>query len=173
MEEKKEVIELNAYEAAAYWWINRIRRISEEINNKKDVYDERKMKFGEIFDYSKIKTKGYRKLYLELARRFEERAKNSNRYSVSTHIKNKGHQELILWLSEIMETEVPDIHIAEYKGEEVVVTIIKEGKHMPPQALLGNGNMQDITRRIPTKVRVNPIVKGSSQINNGTKEKGE
>ena len=82
MEKQTEIVTLNAYEAASYWWINRIRRVSEEINKKKDVYDERKMKFGEIFDYSKIGTKGYRKIFLELAKRLEERAKNNYKYNI-------------------------------------------------------------------------------------------
>ncbi len=153
------VVELNAYQTMAYWWVKRIKTITDEIKEHKEDFDPRKQQFAEIFDVENIGGRGYRKLYVFLTKKIKERCEGKRRFTQRTLINNKGHEELTKWLSEIMETEVPNINLATDNKTDTQIYITQE-KGQKPMTFVGETSYYGIIRQLPTKYKANAILCG-------------
>jgi len=158
-----QVVELTPYEAAAYWWIKRIKNVSEDILKEADLIDNRRTQFAQLFNYEKLKAKGYRRIYLELAKRIEERCNGKKVFSLRTSASYNGHKELTDWLTEIMGVEVPNITIGDLNSEDVLISVKKEdGKHL---VYVGDTDRNGIRRVVGLRYKVNPVICGSKKEN--------
>ena len=167
---KDDVVELNAYEAAAYWWVKRIKNMTKQIKESPIKLDPKRYEFLEIFDYDKLKNEGYRKIYLYLAEKFEERCEGHNRFSIRTHAMGNGHAELITWLSEITGQEVPSLNIGELGAEDISVVFIKE-KGFPASSFTGSPAHGSYQTRLPNMFKPNPVLCGIKKKENEEDQK--
>jgi len=153
---KNGVVILNPYEAVAYWWIKRIKAVSEDIKTEVGA-DFRRKSFSEIFDYEKLKNEGYRNIYLKLSKKIEERCEGRRRFSQRVHMTYGGHNELVTWLSEIMGEEVPNINLCQAGVQDIIVLITKEGFDTHT-ALVGDVAPSGIRTRLQNKFKPNSVL---------------
>lgn len=158
------VIELKVHEIAAYWWTKKIKNVAEQFNSDENIFDLRKMQFGQVFDYERLKNKGYRQIYLHLSKRFEEALVGRKRYSVRTYASNKGHDELNKWLSEVMGQEIPNINICEQGGADTLMTISlgEEGA----MVFVGDTDKNGIRFKLTSKYKPNSVLCEPKKKNN-------
>ena len=148
-------VQLSPYEVAAYWWVRRIKNVAFEFNNDKDIFDVRKIKFGQMFDYNKLNNSGYRKLYLHLAKSIEERCSGKTKYTIRTHAINNGHTELNKWLKEFIGEEVPNINICEPNGKDTLMTIVLGEE---PMVFVGDVDRNGIRHKLASEYKQNPVL---------------
>lgn len=159
---RTDVVELNPFEIAAYWWVRRIKNIADEFNQDLDLVNLRKIEFGRIFDFNKLKTAGYRKIYLALVQEFEKACENKKRYSLRTHMGGNGHLELNKWLSEVVKADVPNINLCENNAPDTLMIIsLNNGENC---VYVGETDLNGIRTKLPKKYKANALLCGSKKI---------
>lgn len=172
--EKEQTIELNAYQIAAYWWVKRIKRISDEFNSGEMIFDLRKQRFGELFNFNKLKNKGYRDLYLFLTEKFEQVCQGRTAYSLRTQASNRGHLELNRWLSEFCGEKLPNIDLCDQRAVDTKMFISIREENI--EVFVGDVDQSGIRKKLTTKYKPNAVICEVSVKNDkddGAREPGE
>lgn len=116
-------ISLNAYENAAFFWIERIVSVTSDVFTK--GYDEApRVKLAQMF--MQMKPEQWREVYLGLTKRLEDEVKKSGFYVEFTNNEaEKNHNLINSWLTEIVKQEIPNIKLTTDKELEMEIMIDK------------------------------------------------
>jgi len=167
---KNGIVELDAFEALSYWWVKRIKNLAQSIKQSEHVLDFNRLKFAQIFDFDTLKAEGYREIYLKLAKKLREQFEGHKKLTIRTSTRNKGHNEFIKWLAEIMNEAVPNINLGEFGTKEVLTYLAYEGES-EPTAFVGETDFNAVRNRISTKFKPNAVLCAVKKKEN--KEKGD
>ena len=157
MIDKNQVVELNPYQVAAYWWVKRIKCTVDEVKTEDKIFSPSRIKFSEMFDIERIKISGYRKIYQELSIKIEERCRGHRKFSQKTSANYNGHAELNKWLSEIMGENVPNISIGAQSAPEVLISIIIDPK-VSSDVYVGDVSPNGVQSRLPKRYKANAVL---------------
>lgn len=155
-------IQLNAYEATAYWWTKRIKSFVDDIAIKGYANSQEDVDFVQPF--FRFRWLEYRKFYLELTKKIQGQYESTSKYAVSTRRYRNENAGIMDHIREILGENVPSVTLNPPSTLGYIISIQEDQNGTPTAFAQENGMMVSSIRPLPNCVESDYILTGDPKL---------